>query len=122
MASGMIPNDLAKMAYLPGTYTVTNNPIFGRVGTGNNNKQRITFYANPIKSLAMASNVTVTKVESLVIYCSTSGYKNIGTTTSEIVTYGIRGGYALCGCDRSSYGLTNNVIFVGTASITFTVS
>lgn len=122
MASGMIPNDLAKVAYLPGTYTITNNPIFGRVGTGEGSKQRLAFYANPTNSLAMASNVSVTKVESLIIYCSTSGYKNIGTTTSDIATSGIRGGYVFCSCDRSSYGLTNNEIYVGTATITFTVS
>ena len=122
MATGTIPNDLAKICYLKGEYTVTNNPIFGRVGSGEGGKQRLTFYANPIKCLAMASDVTVTKVENLIIYCSNSGYKNIGTTTSEIVASGIRGGYVFCSCDRSSYGLTNNEIFVGTATITFTVS
>ena len=124
MATGTISNVLKDTCYLKGTYSLSNCPVMGRVGVGSSSSiQRITMYFLVPKSLSVVSSATASTLTNVTLFGSNSGYNSLGNLTSDIDSVNIRGGTIMVQVEKSgSFGMTQNEIFMGSASITFTVS
>ena len=124
MATGTITNTLKDTCYLKGTYSLSNCPVMGRVGIGNTSSiQRITLYFLVPKSLSVVTSASASSLTSVTLFGSGSGYNSLGDLTSYISSANLRGGTIMVQADKNGgFGMTQNEICMGSASITFTVS
>ena len=107
--------------YTPGTYTVT-MPCFGYV-TSSGKRARLNFM--PMLSLAAATSISVTAMIDCGIRTSSGGYLDSvdATLTADLESSSLNGGMIFVELYRSGgWGVTNNTVVAGIATVTFTVT
>lgn len=107
--------------YTPGTYEVT-MPCFGYV-TSAGNRARLNFM--PMLSLAAAASISVTAMIDCGIRTSSGGYLDSvdATLTADLESSSLNGGMIFVELYRSAgWGVTNNTVVAGIATVTFTVT